>query len=64
MPRPKAVGLVLINLRLRERDVRQAKRQAKALGVPYQHLIRAWVAAGAEQHLISVRMPGAEGRHG
>lgn len=48
VPRPKSVGLVLINLRLREKDVREAKRQAKTLGVPYQHLIRAWVAAGAQ----------------
>jgi predicted DNA binding CopG/RHH family protein len=47
MPRPKSVGLVIVNLRLRKKDVAEAKRQARALGVPYQHLIRAWVAAGA-----------------
>jgi predicted DNA binding CopG/RHH family protein len=48
MPRPKSIGLLLINLRLREKDVRAAKREARRLGVPYQHIIRAWVAKGAD----------------
>ena len=49
MPRPKNNNLVLINLRLLKKDVADARRRAKKLGVPYQHVIRAWVAAAPRQ---------------
>lgn len=47
MPRKKDPGLVLINLRLRKKDIVVARRQARDAGIPYQHVIRAWVAAMA-----------------
>jgi len=47
MPRPKSKDLALINLRLRTADIEAARQRATALGVPYQHVIRAWVADGA-----------------
>jgi len=40
--------LVLISIRLRERDLVKAKAEAKRLGMPYQVLIRSWVAEKAE----------------
>jgi hypothetical protein len=48
MPRKKDLGLILINLRLRKKDVAQAKRLAKERNIPYQHVIRTWVASAAE----------------
>jgi hypothetical protein len=53
MPRPKSIGLVRVTLRLREQDVREARRQAKQLGVPYQHIIRGWAARGANDATTS-----------
>ena len=47
VPRPKNPNLVLVNLRLRRGDVVEAKEHAVRMAVPYQHVIRGWVAAGA-----------------
>lgn len=38
---------MLVTMRLRERDVRAARREAKAMGIPYQHVVREWVALAA-----------------
>jgi predicted DNA binding CopG/RHH family protein len=43
-----ADGLRLISIRLRDIDVRAAKAEAKRLAVPYQVLIRQWVAEKVE----------------
>jgi len=40
--------LVLISIRLHKRDVKAAKAEAKRLAVPYQVLIRQWVAEKIE----------------
>lgn len=45
MPRTKQTDLVLINLRLRQSDVQAARKRAEHLHIPYQHVIREWVAA-------------------
>jgi predicted DNA binding CopG/RHH family protein len=43
MPRASA-DLVLITIRLRREDVAYARAEAKRRTVPYQHVIRGWVA--------------------
>jgi predicted DNA binding CopG/RHH family protein len=47
MPRPKSLDLRLLSLRLRLADIDVARRHAESLGIPYQHVIREWVAQGA-----------------
>jgi len=43
--RPPIPGIRLVALRLFEKDLRRAKREAKRRGMPYQAVIREWVAA-------------------
>ena len=45
----KAKMLRLIHLRLRIKDIIAAKKHAGILGLPYQHIIRAWVAEMADR---------------
>jgi len=40
--------LINISLRLRSADVRRARELASRLAIPYQHVIRGWVADAAE----------------
>lgn len=47
MPRAKNPELRLIAIRLREQDITVARRKARALGIPYQHVVRTWVAEAA-----------------
>jgi predicted DNA binding CopG/RHH family protein len=49
MPRKKDPGLALVNLRLRKKDIAAARRRGREFGIPYQHVIRAWVAAMASE---------------
>lgn len=39
--------LVLITIRLRKADVDHARAEAAQAAIPYQHVIRGWVAQGA-----------------
>ena len=48
MPRVKSKNLVFLSINLLKRDVRVAKKIAEKRGIPYQHVIRAWVTHGAE----------------
>ena len=48
MARPKQKDLVFISIRLRKQDIRDAKVRAKGLSIPYQHVIRGWVADAAK----------------
>jgi len=38
----------MISINLLKRDLRVAKKIAIDRGIPYQHVIRAWVTRGAE----------------
>lgn len=49
MPRAKNPDLVLVSIRLMKQDIAEAKRAARALAIPYQHVIRSWVADMAQQ---------------
>jgi predicted DNA binding CopG/RHH family protein len=49
VPRAKNPDLVLVSLRLLKQDIAEAKRAARALAVPYQHVIRSWVADKARE---------------
>ncbi len=51
MGRVKSRDLVLVNLRLRKKDVAEARREAQRLSIPYQHVIRGWVSEGADASL-------------
>jgi predicted DNA binding CopG/RHH family protein len=44
MPRTKDPSLVVITIRLRKIDVQRARKRGRELGLPYQHVIRAWIA--------------------
>jgi len=45
--RPRIPGIKLVSLRLREQDIRAAKREARRRAMPYQTVIREWVATQA-----------------
>jgi len=47
MPR-EPISLERITIRLRVADVRRARDEGKRLAIPYQHVIRGWVADAAE----------------
>jgi predicted DNA binding CopG/RHH family protein len=47
MSREAIPGLVLITIRLRADDVQRARDEGKRLAIPYQHVIRSWVADAA-----------------
>jgi len=49
MVRAASSDLVIITLRLRVVDVRRARAEAKKMAIPYQHVIRGWVATAAER---------------
>jgi len=49
VPRVKNPALVLVSIRLMKQDIAEAKRAARALAIPYQHVIRSWVADMAQQ---------------
>jgi len=49
MGRPRIHGVKLVSLRLREQDIKAAKRSARKRALPYQAVIREWVAVQAEQ---------------
>ena len=49
MTRERNLDLVVITLRLRTRDVKAARAVAKTSAIPYQHVIREWVANGARK---------------
>jgi predicted DNA binding CopG/RHH family protein len=49
MPRVRNPDLVLVGIRLMKRDIAEAKRIGQARAIPYQHVIRAWVAEKAER---------------
>ena len=49
MPRAKNPELRLIAIRLRKRDLAVARKKARLLGIPYQHIVRTWVAEGASR---------------
>jgi hypothetical protein len=49
VPRVKNPDLVLVSLRLMKQDIAEAKRLARSLAIPYQHVIRGWVADMAQQ---------------
>jgi hypothetical protein len=52
VPRVKNPNLVLVSLRLMKQDVAEAKRAARALAVPYQHVVRGWVAEAAKRERL------------
>ena len=58
MPRIADPNLVLINLRLRKQDIQEARRQSKKLGIPYQHVIRSWVASMSSEKRFEGRRVG------
>lgn len=41
--------IMKITINLRTRDVSRARELAKTQAIPYQHVIRRWVAEGAER---------------
>jgi hypothetical protein len=45
--RPPMPGLRFVGIRLFERDLRAARRQARRVKQPYQCIIRQWVADAA-----------------
>lgn len=47
MPRVKNTTLRLVAIRLRKHDIAVAKRLSRAQAIPYQHIVRSWVAVGA-----------------
>lgn len=49
MPRARNPELHLVAIRLRKRDLTVARKRARALGIPYQHVVRAWVAEAASR---------------
>jgi predicted DNA binding CopG/RHH family protein len=49
MPRVRNPDLVLVGIRLMKRDIAEAKRVARERAIPYQHVVRAWVAEKAER---------------
>lgn len=46
--RPRIAGIRPITIRLRERDVAVARREGKRRALPYQAVVREWVAKAAE----------------
>ena len=48
MGRPALPGVQLIGIRLRKKDIMQAKKLAAIAAQPYQSVIRAWVAEKAD----------------
>lgn len=48
MGRPRLPGVKAIGIRLRAVDIAQAKRVAATSCIPYQSVIRMWVAEKAE----------------
>ena len=49
MPRRKDDQLKLLSMRLRREDIDTARRTGRNQGLPYQHVIRRWVAIMAEK---------------
>ena len=49
MARPRIPGIKLIAIRLFERDIDRAKREAKRRKVSYQAIVRNWVAEAAKR---------------
>jgi hypothetical protein len=48
VPRTKNSDLIAIHMRFRRQDVDAARRIAKERAMPYQHVLRGWVADRAE----------------
>jgi predicted DNA binding CopG/RHH family protein len=44
----EAAELVTITIRLRADDVERARKRARVMAIPYQHVIRQWVADAAK----------------
>lgn len=51
------LGLQLVTLRLRKVDVKRARQKAKELGIPYQAVIRAWVATAVGDETVGSALP-------
>lgn len=55
MGRPQISGVRLIGIRLREKDIKQAKKIGAATAQPYQGVIRSWVAEKADATRIETK---------